>query len=66
MKTTIVIFRAYERINNESFIHGETLEQIHEKLNDICNTYEPLHILEAEEAEPVSLNKLNIFKTQEA
>lgn len=66
MKITIVIFRAFERTNNECFIHGETMEQIHEKLNDICNTYEPLHILQADEAEPVSLNQLNVFKTQEA
>lgn len=58
MKITIVIFSAFDRVCNESFIHGETDLQIHNKLASICATYQPLHILQADDAEPVSLNTL--------
>ena len=62
MKITIVIFKAFDKICNEAFINGEEFEAIHEKLSDICETYVPLHIIVAEDSEPVSLNILNQFK----
>ena len=62
MKVTIVIFKAFDKTCNESFIHNETSLQIHNALATFCPTYEPLNILEADETEPVSLNTLNQFK----
>jgi len=62
MTTTIVIFNAFDRVCNESFIHGENFDQIHAALYEKCNTYEPLHILQSDDMEPVSLNNLNLLK----
>lgn len=62
MKLTIVIFKAFDKVCNECFIHNEDFETIHKFLSNICETYVPLHIIVAEESEPVSLNVLNQFK----
>lgn len=62
MKITVVIFKAFDRVMTEAFLKGETFLQIHNKLTDLCNTYDPLHILQSDDAEPVSLNNLNQFK----
>lgn len=62
MKITVVIFKAFDKICNESFIHDESDLQIHNALANICDTYVPLHILKASDAEPVSLNTLLIHK----
>lgn len=61
MILTVVIFNAFNRSNALAFIKGETWEQIHAKLTEICNTYEPLHILQSQDAEPISLNVLNLL-----
>jgi len=62
MKVTIVIFKAFDKMHDKSFINGETDLQIHNVLATICPTYEPLDILEADDAEPLSLNRLLIHK----
>lgn len=62
MKTTIVIFKAFDKLCDKSFIHGETDLQMHNVLATICPTYEPLHILQTDDAEAVSLNTLLIHK----
>ena len=62
MIVTIVIFQAFGKTLDKSFIHGETDLQIHNALATICPTYQPLHILQASDAEPVSLNTLLIHK----
>jgi hypothetical protein len=62
MKVTVVIFKAFDTISDKSFIHGESDIQIHNTLATICPTYEPLHILTTDDAEPISLNTLLIFK----
>lgn len=62
MDVTIVIYKAFDKLHDKSFIHGETDLQIHNALATICPTYEPLHILKASDAEPVSLNTLLIHK----
>ena len=58
---TVIIFNAFNRICNEAFIKGESWEEIHEKLSELCNTYEPLHIIQSQDAEPISLNVLNLL-----
>lgn len=62
MNVTIVIFKAFDKICDKSFIHGETDLQMHNALCTICPTYVPLHILKSDDAEPVSLNTLLIHK----
>ncbi len=62
MNITIVIFKAFDKVHDKSFTHGESDLQIHNALATICSTYVPLHILKASDAEPVSLNTLLIFK----
>ncbi len=62
---TVVIFKAFDKVCNECFIHGETWETINNKLTELCSTYDPLHILQSEESEVISLNVLNQFKTKE-
>lgn len=62
---TVVIFKAFDKTCKEPFIHGEDWETINEALLNICNTYVPLHIVKADESEPISLSVLNQFKQQE-
>lgn len=62
MKITVVIFKAFDKTCNESFIHNETDLQIHNALATLCPTYVPLRIITSDDAEEVSVNTLLIFK----
>jgi hypothetical protein len=55
---TIVKFKAYDKALDKNFYAGETLDQIHGSLNEICNTYVPVQIITAETAENNLLNEL--------
>lgn len=63
MKITIVIFKAFDQTHSLCFIKEETFWQIHKHLSNICDSYDPLCIYYSDDAEQISLNQLNIFKT---
>ena len=64
MKITVVTFMAFSMVHTLVFVKGETFEQIHERLSIICETYDPLSILQSDDAEQVSLNQLNNLKPE--
>lgn len=65
MRITVVTFRAFDRQAVEAFI-DHAPKQVHEKLDRLCNTYEPCSITIIDvvpgSGDPMPLQMLNQFK----
>jgi hypothetical protein len=62
MTTTIVTFKTNGNFQTLVFIKGEDFNTIHEKLYKIDENYDPVSILQSDDAEQISLNVLDKFK----
>jgi hypothetical protein len=59
---TIVKYMAFAKPHEKCFYKGEPFEQIHHVLNDICNTYVVMEIIQCSELENQPLNKLTKYQ----
>lgn len=62
MRIIIVTFFAFNRLQTQMFSKNESFEQIHNALNNICETYCLSSILIANDASFEALSSISKFK----